>query len=57
MLFLLLFKNKNQGKKDGDLVANHVEIMQVFVTTYIYISELVDKIDNQIIISVHPYSW
>lgn len=37
-------------------VANHVEVIQVFVTTYIDTNELVDKIDNQIILSVYAYS-
>lgn len=38
------------------LVANHIEVIQIFVTIYIDTNKLVSKIDNQIILSVYPYS-
>lgn len=38
------------------LFASHVEVIQFFVTAYIDTNELVDKTDNQIILSVYPYS-
>lgn len=38
------------------LFAGHVEVIQFFVTAHIDTNELVDKTDNQIILSVYPYS-